>query len=185
MISIRELKDKDMMQAIQLKLICWPEELAGMSDHELDIEKEYIFWFEWMHNGIENNDVRSLLGAFEGETLIGVVFASFAEKDESDNGIELNGLWVHPETRGRGISLVLMIKILNYYESLGLKEIIIYNLHNSPSNSFYKKFGAAVYKTEFQMKERVPTDVFKCDIHAMREHMNKSVSNYLMNFVDA
>jgi hypothetical protein len=35
MIILRELKDKDVEQAIQLKALCWPEELAGMSDHKL------------------------------------------------------------------------------------------------------------------------------------------------------
>ena len=56
MIIIRELLDKDMREAIQLKALCWPEELAGMSDNKLDIEEEYSFWFDWMHAGMENND---------------------------------------------------------------------------------------------------------------------------------
>ena len=177
MIILRELKDKDLEQAIQLKALCWPEELAGMSDNKLDIDQEYSFWSEWMHNGIENNDVRSLLGAFENDKLLGVAFASYAEQEDSDCGIELNGLWVYPEMRGRGISLLLMTKILNYYNNLGLKEIVIYNFHNASSNSFYRKFGAKVIKTVFQMKEQIPTDVFKCDIDTMLAYMNKSLAD--------
>ena len=169
-----------MIQTIQLRALCWPEELAGMSDNKLDIDKEYSFWIDWMHNGIENNDVRSLLGAFENDNLLGVVFASYSEKEDSYYGIELNGLWVYPDMRGRGISLMLMLMILNYYENLGLKEIIIYNYHNSSSNSFYKKFGAEVFKTEFQMDEQIPTDVFKCDIVTMKYYMNKSILKYII-----
>jgi len=167
-----------MLQAIQLKALCWPEELAGMVDNKLDIDKEYSFWIDWMHTGIENNDVRSLLGAFENDKMLGVAFASYSEKEDSYCGIELNGLWVYPEMRGRGISLMLMSRILNYYENLGLKEIIIYNYHNSSSNSFYGKFGAKVFKTEFQMDVQIPTDVFKCDIDTMKDYMNKSISKY-------
>lgn len=181
MIIIRELQDKDMQQAVHLKALCWPEELAGMSEKKLDIDKEYTFWFDWMHTGIENNDVRSLLGAFEDDRMLGVAIASYAEKEDSDCGIELNGLWVYPEMRGRGISLMLMTKLLNYYETLGLKEIVIYSFHNSSSNSFYRKFGASVLKMELQIDEQiqVPTDVFKCDIVTMKECINKSLSKYI------
>lgn len=171
---LREIHDSDMLEAIQLKALCWPEELAGLSDKKLDIEKEHSFWFDWMHHGIENNDVRSLIGAFENDKLLGVVFASFAEKEDSDCGIELNGLWVHPDARGRGISLMLLSRVLTYYENLGLKDIVIYNYHYSSSNSYYRKFGATVFRTELQMEEGIPTDVFKCDIVTMKEHIHKS-----------
>lgn len=178
MLIIRELLDSDMLEAIQLKALCWPEELAGLSDNKLDIEKEHLYWVDWMHTEVDNNDVRTLLGAFENGQLLGVAFASYAEKEDSDCGIELNGLWVYPEMRGRGISLMLMIKILNYYHNLGSKEIVIYNYHHSSSNSFYRKFGATVFKSEFQMAEKIPTDVFKCDIADMLTSMNRSLSYY-------
>lgn len=178
MLIIRELLDKDMPQVIQLKALCWPEELAGLSDNKLNIEKEHLFWVDWMHTGVENNDVRILLGAFENDQLLGAAFASYAEEEDSNFGIELNGLWVYPEMRGRGISLMLMTKVLNYYHNLGRKEIVIYNYHHSSSNSFYRKFGATVFKTGVQMAEKIPTDVFKCDITAMLAAMNKSLSDY-------
>ncbi len=178
MITIRELRDQDILQAIQLKALCWPEELAGMSEKKLDIDKEYKFWSNWMHTGVEHNDVRTLLGAFENENMLGVAFASFAEEEDSICGFELNGLWVYPNMRGRGISLLLITKLLNFYDHLGVKEIIIYNYHNSTSNSFYQKFGGVVVKTVFQMDEQIPTDVFKCDIAIMKERINKSIVTY-------
>ncbi|WP_073589927.1 GNAT family N-acetyltransferase [Anaerocolumna xylanovorans] len=182
MITIRELWDKDMLEAIQLKALCLPEELAGMSEEKLNIEKEYSYWTNWMHAGIENNDVRALLGAFENDKMLGVAFVSYAEIEDSNSGIELNGLWVYPEMRGRGISLMLISKILDYYEKLGLKEIIVYNYHNSSSNSFYRKLGAKVFKTELQMDGKIPTDVFKCDIPAMIDYISKSTVKYKMDF---
>lgn len=178
MIIIRELQDKDMLQAMELKALCWTEEIAGMSDNKLDIDREYSFWFDWMHTGVENDDVRTLFGAFEDDQMLGVAFASFSEKEDSMCGMELNGLWVYPNMRGRGISLMLMLKLLKYYEGLGLRDIIIYNYHNSPSNSYYRRFGAKVFKTELQMKAQIPTDIFKCDITSMKENMIKSMAKY-------
>lgn len=178
MITIRELWDQDMQDAMQLKALCWPEEVAGMTDEKLNIEKEYSFWTNWMHQGVENNDVRTLIGAFENDKILGVAFASFAETEDAEYGIELNGLWVYPEMRGRGISLMLILKLLNYYENFHRKEMVIYNYHSSSSNSFYRKLGAEVFRTELQMKEKIPTDVFKCHITKMKELISKSIIKY-------
>lgn len=174
---IRELHDNDLLKAIQLKVQCWPEELAGMSDKKLDVEKEYLFWFEWSHQGIDNNDIRTLIGAFENDDLLGVAFCSLAETEDLDHGIELNGLWVAPHARGRGISFKLLSKIIDYYVNLGFKEIVIYNFHNSSSNSYYRKLGAMVLRTEYQLEECVPVDVFQCDIKTMKDNITKNRSN--------
>jgi GNAT superfamily N-acetyltransferase len=41
--------------------------------------------------------------------MLGAAFSSFAETyDISENGIELNGLWVDPDHRNKGISLMLI-----------------------------------------------------------------------------
>ena len=118
MLIIRELSDSDMLQAIQLKALCWPEELAGLSDNKLDIEKEHLYWVDWMHTEVDNNDVRTLIGAFENGQLLGVAFASYAEKEDSDCGIELNGLWVDPLF----IIIHLPIRFIVNLERLCLKQ---------------------------------------------------------------
>lgn len=110
--------------------------------------------------------------------MLAVAFASFAEEGDSICGFELNGLWVYPEMRGRGIALLLVTKLLKFYEHLGLKEIIIYNYHNSSANSFYRKFGGIVVKTELQMEEQIPTDIFRSNISSMLELMNISLLKY-------
>lgn len=73
---------------------------------------------------------------------------------------------------------MLISKILDYYKKLGRKEIIVYNYHNSPSNSFYRKLGGKVFKTELQMDGKVPTDIFKCDISSMIDYISKSLVKY-------
>lgn len=66
-------------EAINLKAICWPEELAGLSNDIIDVEKQLISWKNWMHDGFKYHDVRVLIGAFEEDRMLGVAFASFAE----------------------------------------------------------------------------------------------------------
>lgn len=110
MIKIRSLLPDEMMKAIEIKGICWPEEIQGKSKIQFDREKEYQFRSKWMISSIENNDDRQLYGAFDQDTLLAVIFASFAEVEDSENGIEINGLWVDPKHRNKGLSLHLLKK---------------------------------------------------------------------------
>lgn len=181
MIIIKELEDSDLNEAMKLRVLCWPEVLAGSSSKELNMDEQITFWFHWKHHGVDNNDVRVMLGAYEEDNLLGAAFASFAEKEDAEKGVEINGLWVYPHMRGKGVSLMLMTKILDYYKILGMEEVIIYSYHNAPSNRFYRKFGAEVHKTEFQMEEKVPTDIFKADIDKMNNLLKKSLEKYSDN----
>ena len=40
-----------MLQTIQLNALR-PSELAGIVDHDLDIDKEYSFGLNWIHSGV-------------------------------------------------------------------------------------------------------------------------------------
>lgn len=180
MINIRQLTEEDMQEAMKLKVLCWTEELAGQADNSLSVSQELEFWVDWMHTAEENNDIRLLIGAFENDKMLGVAFGSFAETDDiSENGIELNGLWVYPDERNRGVSLMMIIYILEYYLKLGKEKIIIYNSHHSPSNKFYHKFGAYVERQEYQMDGLLLVDVFLADMLIMKKKLEQSLQKYL------
>ena len=67
MIIIRELTEADMQEAIELKILCWTEELAGKAENTLSLSKELDWWVTWMNSAKENNDIRLLIGAFEDD----------------------------------------------------------------------------------------------------------------------
>lgn len=180
MINIRQLTEADMKQAIELKILCWTEELAGKAENTLSVSEELDFWVEWMNTAKENNDIRLLIGAFENEKMLGVAFSSFAESyDIPEKGIELNGLWVYPNQRSRGISLLMLIYIMGFYLAKGMETIVVYNHHYSPSNQFYLKFGAKVSKQEYQMDGRLLVDVFLADMLSMKQNMEQSLKKYV------
>lgn len=183
MIKIRRLTEEDMRQAVELKVLCWTEELAGKAENTLSVSKELDFWVEWMHSGKKYNDVRLLIGAFEEEQMLGVAFTSFAESsDISEKGIELNGLWVYPEHRGRGVSLMMIAYILDFYLNIGMEKMIVYNIHYSPSNQFYRKFGAQVIKQDNQMSGRLLVDVFLMDLLIMKRNIAHFLDKYIKDY---
>ena len=186
MVVIRKLMLEDMREAMELKALCWPEELAGLADHPLDVEEEFVFWTDWMQKEKENNDVRLLLGAFEDEKMLGVVFASFVEsRQEPEAGIELNGLWVYPQHRKKGISIQLISNILEVYMNLGSNKMMVYNFHYSSSNSFYRRLNFHVVDTEFQMEERLPVDIFEGEMNTLKIIVDEILMKYDGTFITA
>ena len=176
MIKIRQLTEADMKQAIELKILCWTEELADKAENTLSVSQELDSWIEWMNTAKENNDIRLLIGAFENEKMLGVAFSSFAETDDiPEKGIELNGLWVYPQQRNRGVSLLMMIYILDFYLAKGMETMVVYNHHHAPSNQFYRKFGAQVSKQEYQMDGKLLVDIFLVDMLLMKGKMEQSL----------
>ncbi len=170
---IRCLKESDMKEAVKLKIQCWTEELAGEAENSLSLMKELPFWINWMNTEKQHKDIRMLIGAYEGDTMMGVAFASLAEEEDlPEKGIELNGLWVKPIYRGRGVAYSLIKVILDFYQEQGMEKIVIYNLHHSPSNGFYKKLGAKVMREDLQMDGKLRVDVFVGEIMEMLMRIN-------------
>jgi len=163
-----------MRQAAELQILCWTEELAGKAENTISLSKQLDFWVDWMNTAKENNDIRLLIGAFENDKMLGATFSSFAESsDIPKKGIELNGLWVYPDQRNRGISLMMIIYTLDFYMTKGMEKIAVYNHHYSPSNQFYRKFGAQVVRQEYQMGDRLLIDIFLADILLMRRNNSR------------
>ncbi|MBU3203590.1 GNAT family N-acetyltransferase [Clostridium algidicarnis] len=179
MIEIRKLTESDMKQAVELRILCWTEELAGKTENVLSPSEELNLWIEWMNAAKENNDIRLLIGAFENDMMLGASFSSFAETfDIPEKGIELNGLWVYTEHRNRGISLKLLKYNFDYYIKNDIEKIVIYNHHYAPSNSFYHKFGAKVIKQLHQMNGQLLIDVFLADIISIKRNIEQSLEKY-------
>ncbi len=154
-----------------------------MSNVQPDSEREFAFWTAWMSAAQQNNDVRILYGAFDGDEMLGVAFGSFVEsKDAPESGFELNGLWVYPKHRGKGVSLRLLLALLDDFYRLGAKQIVIYNFHFSSSNSFYRKFGCQVIGTEYQTEDRIPVDIFSCDIADIKKRIAESLGRIEQEF---
>lgn len=180
MIRIRELREGDMREAVELRVLCWTEELAGKAENVLNVSEELKIWIDWMNEAKENDDVRLLIGAFEDEKMVGVAFGSFAETyDVGEEGIELNGLWVYPYQRNRGVSLMMLKYMIDFYIEKGMQKIVVYNHRYSPANQFYRKFGAKVLREEYQMENKLLIDIFIMDIILMKENIEKSLKKYL------
>ncbi len=180
MIEIRELDYLDWKWLTDLRTICWPEELNGQSDQLIDRQEDEAFWASWAETAFGHNDVRLIIGAFKDNQPLGAAIGSLAEvADIPQIGMELNGLWIYPEYRGRGLSLALMQTVFHFYQALGIQQTVIYNFHLSPSNAFYRKLGCQVMRQDLQMKENIPVDVFCAGLDQLLQQIDDKLSKYL------
>jgi len=158
---IKTLELKYYKNAIKLKCDSWDEELAGKAINRINIDKELEFFTNWVTSEKENNDIRLVYGAFEDDIFLGFIGASIAEEENISKAIELNYLFVDENYRGRGISLKLLLKTLNVFSEKGFDNLIVYNHHYAPSNSYYLKLGGKVIKKEIQGQ---PLDYLEVDV---------------------
>ena len=180
MVNIRQLREKEWQQAMELKIACWTEELAGKAENDLILSDQLDFWTDWMYTATEHSDIRVTIGAFEGDELVGWAAGSIAEKTDSENGIECNGLFVNPKYRSRGISLKLLVYLLDYFQNFGMEQIVIYNHRYAPSNSFYRKFSVQELRQDIQIAAGVEilVDVFVIEIKQLKKELLEKIARY-------
>lgn len=172
---IRKLNEEDYSQAVDLKMHSWDEEVAGKEPNPMIKDKELNFILEWINSAEKYNDIRLLYGAFDNKKFMGFVGASIAEESDSQNGIELNYLFVKEEYRGKGISLKLLRKILSEFVTKGFKELVVYNFNCAPSNQYYRKLGGNVKKQVTQMNGKLLVDIFTFDAAKLNERLEKMI----------
>jgi len=180
MIEVRALTKNELASAIKLKIRVWQEELAGKAEHELSFEEEMEFFMRWAESEKEHHDRRILLGAFQEGKLLGGAFGSFAEVEDDENAMELNGLWVEEDHRGKGISLVLLSVLVKAFRDLGKDQMIVYNHHFAPSNEYYRKLRGKVIRQDRQMNGKLLVDVFRIPM----ENLDKQLSEMLDRYSD-
>ena len=174
---IRKLSLEEYSQAIDLKMDSFDEEVQGLVPNSMVKEEQLNFILKWINSAEENTDIRLVYGAFDNDTFMGFAGASIAEVSDSQNGIELNYLFVKEEHRGKGLSLKLLDKLLNEFAPKGFKELIVYNYHVSPSNKYYRKFGGKVKKQTSEMDGKLLVDVFSLDIENLKRIIEKKLGD--------
>ena len=155
---IKPLTPSTFDAAIALKVALWQEELNGVFDHQLSHEEEFAFYQRWAFEGIEPRP--KVLGAYHGETLVGAIFSSPAETADHPDGVEVNGLWVHPNTRHQGIAKKLLFAALKEESK---RAVILYAHTYAPSYPMYLHLGGEVIKTLVQLEGRLHVSVFCFD----------------------
>jgi GNAT superfamily N-acetyltransferase len=172
---IRPLQPEEYNQAVDLKISCWDEELAGVAPNRRVKGEELTFITSWVAAARENDDIRLVYGAFDCGEFLGFAGASIAEPSDAGHGVELNYLYVKQGHRGRGVALRLMEALLAEFNGQGFDQLIVYNHHLAPSNSFYRKLGGKVMRQDIQgtPPDRLKIDVLVFDFQGVKDEIER------------
>jgi len=168
---IRPLLSNEYLEAMELKVSCWDEELAGLAPNRLNVNEQLKFALSWMNSAKEHNDIRIMLGAFDNHHFMGFVGASIADEDVLKNAVELNYLFVKEEYRGQGLSLKLIQEIINIFREKEFEYMIVYNHHFAPSNDYYKKLGGEVIQQVEQGADKLKIDIFSFNLEILNNKL--------------
>ncbi len=172
---IRKLNKEEYSQAIDLKIYSFDEEVAGTVSNPMIKEEQLSNILEWINSAEKYDDIRLVYGTFDNDKFMGFARASIAEESDSNNGIELNYLFVKEEYRGKGISLKLLSKLLSEFVPKGFKELVVYNYNVSPSNQYYRKLGGKVKKQTSEMNGKLLIDIFSFVSVNLNERLEKII----------
>ena len=173
---IRKLTNDEIPQAVDLMIDCWEHDYKGViPPNSKNREQELRYITSWINDVCDNDYRRRLYGAFNGDVLAGFVGASLAEKEDSENGVEINYLFVNKGYRGKHIGVSLMKEIAVEFNEYGVEQVVIYNWHDVASNEFYRYLGGTVARQMIQTPQgkEALVDIFIWDIESLIERLNE------------
>lgn len=176
-IQYRDLTEHEYKEAIEIMNTCWNIDYSSfLPAQTVRPEARLEEIIEWMKLQ-KDSDWRMLYGAFRAQELLGFIGASYAEIEDSANGIEINYLFVKPRERGQGIAHTLVVDAMKRYTTKkAWKDIIIYVWGDAQSHVFYKKHGAILQRSVIQEIDcrKLVVDIYRMDFQQIIGMMNES-----------
>ena len=92
----------------------------------------------------------TVFGAFEGETLVGMVGLLREDRIKERHKATIWGMYTAPEVRGKGVGKALMLKAIGFARGMeGVEQIQLTVVNSNPvARNLYLSLGFEVYGTE-------------------------------------
>jgi len=145
--NIRQLteKDVDAFRSIRLSaLLLSPEPFGSTYHEEVDVPiEEYV-------TRLKDDDRRFILGAFDGDCIVGMVGLYAEKRAKLEHKATIWGMFVLPEYRGRGIAKSLMREAI--FRAGAIEAVEQINLcvvsNNIEAKNLYELLGFETYGHE-------------------------------------
>lgn len=163
--EIRTMNTDDFPLAATLHVSSWDLDYAGVVPvGVLDVANETARLKSWYAERTANHF--TILGAFDGDRLVGYVAGAAANLSDSTNGVEIVHHFVDPEYRGRKLSLQLLERFIREIQPFHYHELVLYSFSETPSNSFYTYLEGTIRRSYIEQirGKPCPTDVFTWDL---------------------
>lgn len=159
MVEIREAKPEDAEQIAQVHVKSWQTTYQKMIDEEvlssMRWEDRVDTWRQTIE-ALENN--ASILGAFEGDQLVGFLSGGTARKSLDNCDAEIYAIYLLKESRGKGIGKKLMDSFFSWLKENDYTSCLVWVTEKNPYQSFYPAMGARL--SDYRGVSRIQNNKF-------------------------
>jgi len=178
---IREVKPQEVLDTARIYIDCWQRDYREVVPEEMlnnmSLEQEAEECSQWLYG---NEDLTLLYVAMDDSKMAGYIAASPNTEHPLEYEMEINGLFVERQYRGRGIGLRLMNYMMKELAKRGFAKVLLYNFKDTKSNGFYKSLGGRVVSQQIQRpggREAV-VDIFGWDVAELQNTLGEKLKNY-------
>ena len=134
---IREATINDTDSLARILLDTWNNAYEGIIDPNYPKTMSKDKYVKIINNNIKNN-VEKILVFEKDDAILGFVSGKL-QSGKYDS--EVIGLYIHPESQGKGIGSELLKEMKSYFMREKCKCMIIWTLLDAKNNQFYRKHG--------------------------------------------
>jgi ribosomal protein S18 acetylase RimI-like enzyme len=181
-IQIRKVEPHEVPETVNIYLESMRSDYSFKPRHYLDA-KNVADELEECEEWLNNPELDSLiLVAMDGDYMAGYIALSRNTAEPFAYEGEVSGFFIRQQYRSQGIGLRLLRKGMEYFQSLGITGLVIYNYRISVANPYYRMLGGEVVKQEIQKPGGMPldTDVFGYQVGALIEILDQKLQKYAL-----
>lgn len=182
-VIIRPIQPKEIFETAVIFVECWRKDYNHIVPAKVlesfDLQQEADECKEWLY--ADCDDIRLLYAAFVDDNMVGYISASLVEDDfDLDYEIEINGLFVRQDFRGKGIGIKLMQEMITAFKEKGYTSVILYNWKELDSNQFYRSLKGEVVKEEEQNcgGNLLATEIFGWQFDSLLATLDQKLKKY-------
>lgn len=143
MVEIRRAKTEDAEQIAKVHVKSWQTTYQKMIDEEvlssMKWEDRVDTWRQTIE-ALENDAI--ILGAFEGDQLIGFLSGGTARKSLDNCDSEIYAIYLLKESRGKGVGKKLMEAFFKWLKDNHYHSCLVWIAEKNPYQEFYPAMGA-------------------------------------------
>ncbi len=141
MLVIRDMRAEDAPSMEELLVAAWQTAFTGVVDPAFAATRrnnDYVGKFRSM---LESGEYRLRVAEADGRV---VGLATGAPLDWKSYDCETKGLYVHPESQGRGVGSALLRDMMEHFRLKGCRSMIVWTFLGVRNNEFYRALGGTL-----------------------------------------
>lgn len=154
MVEIRKAKPEDAEQIAQVHVKSWQTTYQKMIDEEVLSSMKWEDRVDtWRQTIKDLEDNALIIGAFEGDKLLGFLSGGSVRKALDDCDSEIYAIYLLKESRGKGIGKELMEAFFSWLREKDFQSCLVWIAEKNPYQSFYSAMGAR--KSDYRGVSRI------------------------------